>query len=187
MKVSLLKAVYKLGRAGDLKKVANGYGRNFLLPQGMAVLATAGALRQADQIRQKAAIERAELNNELSGLSGQIQGLVFGFASKAGETGKLYGSITTQMIADAINTKLGITRINRHQIETEPIRTLGEFIAKVQLTMDLNPEVKVIVYREGEMPAALKPKPEQTIAPEQAAAESDAVHTEEAEEKSVEE
>jgi len=53
--------------------------------------------------------------------------------------------------------------------------------------MDLNPEVKVIVYREGEMPAALKPKPEQTIAPEQAAAESDAVHTEEAEEKSVEE
>ena len=187
MKVLLLKDVYKLGRAGDVKKVANGYGRNFLLPQGMAVLATAGALRQADQIRQKAAIERAELNNELSGLSGQIQGLVFGFASKAGETGKLYGSITTQMIADAINTKLGITRINRHQIETEPIRTLGEFIAKVQLTMDLNPEVKVIVYREGEMPAALKPKPEQTIAPEQATAESDAVHTEEAEEKSVEE
>lgn len=166
MKVLLLKDVYKLGRAGDVKKVANGYGRNFLLPQAMAVLATPGALKQADQIRQKAAIERAELNNELSGLSEQIQGLVFGFASKAGETGKLYGSITTQMIADGINSKLGISRINRHQIETEPIRTLGEFTAKVQLTMDLNPEVKVIVYREGEMPASLQSQLEKKNAPE---------------------
>ena len=166
MKVLLLKDVYKLGRAGDVKKVANGYGRNFLLPQGMAVLATPGALKQSDQIRQKAAVERAELNNELSGLSDQIQGLVFGFASKAGETGKLYGSITNQMIADAVNSKLGITRINRHQIETEPIRTLGEFAAKVQLTMDLNPEVKVIVYREGELPAALQPKLEKKDTPE---------------------
>ena len=187
MKVLLLKDVYKLGRAGDVKKVANGYGRNFLLPQGMAVLATAGALKQADQIRQKAAIERAELNNELSGLSEQIKGLVFGFASKAGETGKLYGSITTQMIADAINSKLGITRINRHQIETEPIRTLGEFIAKVQLTMDLNPEVKVIVYREGEMPAALQQKPEQNSAPETAAPETVPVADETPEEEPVEE
>lgn len=158
MKVLLIKDVYKLGRAGDLKKVADGYGRNYLLPQGMAVLATPGALKQADQIRQKAAIERAELNNELSGLSEQVQGLVFGFSSKAGETGKLYGSITTQMIADAINTKLGISKINRHQIEVEPIRMLGEYTALVQLTMDLNPEVKVIVHREGELPAALQPQ-----------------------------
>ncbi len=155
MKVLLIKDVYKLGRAGDLKKVADGYGRNYLLTQGMAVLATPGALKQADHIRQKAAVERAELNNELSGLSEQIQGLVFGFSSKAGETGKLYGSITTQMIADAINTKLGITKINRHHIEVEPIRMLGEYNAMVQLTMDLNPEVKIIVHREGELPASL--------------------------------
>lgn len=187
MKVLLLKDVYKLGRAGDVKKVANGYGRNFLLPQGMAVLATAGALKQSDQIRQKAAIERAELNNELSGLSEQIQGLVFGFASKAGETGKLYGSITTQMIADAINSKLGITRINKHQVEVEPIRALGEFTAAVQLTMDLNPEVKVIVYREGEMPAALQPKPEQNAAPEAETLVPETEPAESADEEPVEE
>ncbi len=187
MKVLLLKDVYKLGRAGDVKKVANGYGRNFLLPQGMAVLATAGALKQSDQIRQKAAIERAELNNELSGLSEQIQGLVFGFASKAGETGKLYGSITTQMIADAINSKLGITRINKHQVEVEPIRALGEFTAAVQLTMDLNPEVKVIVYREGEMPAALQPKPEQNTAPEAETLVPETEPAESADEEPVEE
>jgi large subunit ribosomal protein L9 len=171
MKVLLVKDVYKLGRAGDVKKVADGFGRNFLLPQGLAVLATAGALKKIDHIRQKATIQRAELNNELSGLSDQVNGLVFGFAGKAGETGKLYGSITTQMIADVVNSKLGITKINRHQIECEPIRSLGEFIATVRLTMDLNPKVKIIVYREGELPASLQ----QTSEPEVAEVETPAV------------
>ncbi len=167
MKVLLVKDVYKLGRAGDVKKVADGFGRNFLLPQGLAVLATAGALKQVERIRQKATIQRAELNNELSGLSDQVNGLVFGFAGKAGETGKLYGSITTQMVADAINTKLGITKINRHQIECEPIRSLGEYTATVRLTMDLNPKVKVIVYREGELPASLQKTSESEVAAEE--------------------
>ncbi len=152
MKVLLLKDVYKLGRAGDVKKVADGYGRNYLLPFGYAVLATAGAMKISDAIRKKAAIERAELNNEMAGLAEQISGLVFNFSSKAGETGKLYGSITTQMIVEALNKKLGMTKINRHQIECSPIRSLGEFPAVVRLTMDLNPEIKIRVYREGEMP-----------------------------------
>ncbi len=173
MKVLLVKDVYKLGRAGDVKKVADGFGRNFLLPQGMAVLATPGALKQSDKIRQKASIERAELNNELGGLSEQIKGLVFGFPGKAGETGKLYGSITTQMVADALNEKLGITKINRHQIEVEPIRSLGEFTASVRLTMDLNPEIKVVVYREGEVPATLQ-KDAKSVEPVAAVVEENA-------------
>jgi len=149
MKVLLIKDVYKLGRAGDVKRVADGYGRNFLLPQGFAVLATLGALKQADKIRSRASVRRTELNSELGGLSEQVNGLVITFASKAGETGKLYGSITTQMIADAINSKLG-TSIDRRAVEVQPIRVLGEHKAKVRLTMDLVPEVKVIVHREGE-------------------------------------
>ncbi|MEI8131212.1 MAG: 50S ribosomal protein L9 [Leptolinea sp.] len=149
MKVLLIKDVYKLGRAGDVKKVADGYGRNFLLPQGFAMLATLGALKQADKIRSRASVRRSELNSELGGLSEQVNGLVIAFASKAGETGKLYGSITTQMIADAINSKLG-TAIDRRAVEVQPIRVLGEHKAKVRLTMDLVPEVKVIVHREGE-------------------------------------
>src|SRR5512137_2535275 len=149
MKVLLIKDVYKLGRAGDVKRVADGYGRNFLLPQGLAILATAGALKQADRIRAKASASREVLNTELKGVADQIQGLILTFNSKAGETGKLYGSITTQMIADEIANKLKVT-IDRRQIESQPIRDLGEHKAKIRLTVDLVPEIKVTVLREGE-------------------------------------
>ena len=149
MKVLLIKDVYKLGHAGDVKKVADGFGRNFLIPQGLAVLATAGALTTVDKIKAKAAITRAALNQEMSGLAEQLEGVELSFATKAGETGKLYGSITSQMVADALNQKLG-TKIERHQVEAEPIRTLGEHSATIRLTIDLNPKIKVIVTREGE-------------------------------------
>ena len=150
MKVLLIKDVYKLGRAGDVKKVADGFGRNFLLPQGLAVLATPGALRQVDTIRAKAAARRAVVNNEMGGIADLITGAVLPFASKAGETGKLYGSITHQMIADALNTRFG-TKIDRKQIEVQPIRVLGEHKASVRLTVDLVPEIKLIIHREGEV------------------------------------
>jgi large subunit ribosomal protein L9 len=152
MKVLLIKDVYKLGRAGDVKRVADGYGRNFLLPQGLAVLATPGAMKQIDHIRTQANLRRSAMNQEMGGLADQIKGVTLTFASKAGETGKLYGSVTSQMVADALNKKLG-TSIDRRQVEIEPIRTLGEFKAHVRLTVDLTPEVKIIVHREGEAPA----------------------------------
>ena len=157
MKVLLVKDVYKLGHTGDVKKVADGYGRNFLLPQGLAVLATPGALKSVEKIRAKAAITRAALNKEMSGLAEMVNGLELIFTSKAGETGKLYGSITSQMIVDAINKKLG-TQIDRRMVEVEPIRNLGEHSAHVRLTIDLTPKVKIFVYREGEAPeAAVEP------------------------------
>jgi large subunit ribosomal protein L9 len=149
MKVLLIKDVYKLGRAGDIKKVADGYGRNFLLPQKMAVLATPGALKQTEKIRSQAEVRRTEQNSELKDLSNQINGLTLVFAAKAGETGKLYGSITTQDVANAIQEKTRF-EVKKPQIDMQPIRNLGEFTAHVRLTMDLMPEVKVIVHREGE-------------------------------------
>jgi large subunit ribosomal protein L9 len=152
MKVLLIKDVYKLGHAGDVKKVADGYGRNFLLPNGLAVLATAGALTTVEKIKAKAAVTRAVLNQEMSGLASIVEGVELFFTSKAGETGKLYGSITSQMIADALNEKLG-SQIDRHQVEVEPIRMLGEHHATVRLTIDLNPKIKVFVTREGEVVA----------------------------------
>lgn len=149
MKVLLTKDVYKLGRAGDIKKVADGYGRNYLLPQGLAVVATAGAVKQSEKIRAQAEITRAQLNSELKDLASQIQGLTLVFAGKAGETGKLYGSITTQDVAVAIQEKTRY-EVKKGQIDMQPIRNLGEFTAHVRLTMDLVPEVKIIVHREGE-------------------------------------
>ena len=149
MKVLLLKDVYKLGRAGDIKKVADGYGRNFLLPQKLAVLASPGALKQVEKIRSQAEIRRTELNSELKDLASQINGVTVVFAAKAGETGKLYGSITTQDVATAIQEKVRY-EVKKQQIDMQPIRNLGEFTAHVRLTMDLVPEVKVVVHREGE-------------------------------------
>ncbi|HEX9012375.1 MAG TPA: 50S ribosomal protein L9 [Anaerolineaceae bacterium] len=161
MKVLLIKDVYKLGRAGDVKRVADGYGRNFLLPQALAVLATPGALRQVESIRSKANARRAELNTEMGSAADKLKDLQISFAGKAGETGKLYGSITTQMIAEAITQKTGV-QVERRQIDAEPIRTLGEHKARVRLTVDLTPEIRILVHREGEATAvAAAPAPAQ--------------------------
>ncbi len=172
MKVLLIKDVFKLGRAGDTKRVADGYGRNFLLPQGLAVLATVGALRQVEMIRKKATARRAELNSEMSSIAEVLKGAGIAFASRAGDTGKLYGSITTQMMVDEINRKYTL-QLDRHNIEAQPIRNLGEFKIHVRLTVDMTPEVKVIVHREGEIPdvpeapaAKTQPAAEQTPAAE---------------------
>lgn len=149
MKVLLLKDVYKLGRAGDVKKVADGYGRNYLMPQGMAVLATPEALKMAERIREKANVQRAIVNQEMDAVAKQIVGLTLTFPAKASETGKLYGSVTTQMIADAIKAKSGV-EIARRQIDMQPLRMLGEYKVHIRLTVDLIPTIDVVVYREGE-------------------------------------
>jgi len=149
MKVLLLQDVYKLGRAGDVKKVANGYGRNYLIPQGLAVLATPGAMAQSERIRVEADKQRAILNEEMSGVAEQLQGVTLTFPARASETGRLYGSINTRMIADAISEKVGV-EISHRQIDSQPLRMIGEHNVNIRLTVDLIPEISVIVHREGE-------------------------------------
>lgn len=149
MRVLLLKDVYKLGRAGDVKKVADGFGRNYLFPKGLAVLGTAGAAKQADRIRSAAETQRSKLNQELGGVAEKIGGLTLVFPAKAGETGKLYGSITTAVLAEAILRESGFAA-DRRQIDCEPIRTLGVHPARLRLTIDLVPTFTVVVHRDGE-------------------------------------
>lgn len=149
MKVLLIKDVYNLGRAGEIKKVANGYGRNFLIPQKYAVMATPGALKQVEKIQAAAEKRRIALNEEMSGLAEKIAGVELYFTAKVGETGRLYGSITQQMIADAIAEKTGI-EIDRHWIESQPLRDAGVHDVKIRLTFDLVPEVKVTIESEEE-------------------------------------
>jgi large subunit ribosomal protein L9 len=151
MKVLLLKDVYKLGRAGDVKKVAAGYGRNYLIPQGLAVLATPGALKNAEYIREKAAMQRDALNREMSSVAEKMDGLMLSFSAKASETDKLYGSVTTHMIAEALTEQVGV-EIVRRQIDSQPLRNIGLHKVPVRLTVDLVPEISVVVYREGESP-----------------------------------
>lgn len=174
MKVLLIKDVYKVGHAGDVKRVADGYGRNFLLPQRLAILATPGAINQSGKIREEANKQREIINKEMDAIATRIKDVVLSFAAKAGETGKMYGSITTQDVATALLEKTGV-EVKRHQIDMQPLRELGEHKAHIRLTMDLVPEIKVITYREGEANPTEEPAPSaktQAAAPiESAAAE----------------
>jgi large subunit ribosomal protein L9 len=145
----LIKDVYKLGRAGEVKKVADGYGRNFLLAQKLAVLATGNAMKQIEKIRGKAEVQRTQLNEGLKDVAAHISGITLTFGAKAGETGKLYGSITTQDVATAIQEQTK-HEVKRQQIDMQPIRDLGDYKAHVRLTIDLVPEFRIIVHREGE-------------------------------------
>ena len=147
MKVLLIKDVFNLGRAGEVKKVADGFARNFLIPQKMAVMATVGAMRQIEKIQASASKQREILNEEMGGLAEQIAALELSFIAKVGETGKLYGSITQQMIIDEVNEQLHVN-LDRHQVESQPLREVGEHSVRVRLTYDLIPEIKITV--EGE-------------------------------------
>ena len=151
MKVLLIKDVYKLGRAGEIKKVAAGYGRNYLIPRGFALPATKGAMRQAERISVKATERRAALNEELADVAEVLSGKTLTFGVKAGETGRLYGSVSNEDLIEAIEASYEI-KLERRQVETEPMRQLGTYNVPIHLTMDLVPEITVIVHREGEPP-----------------------------------
>jgi large subunit ribosomal protein L9 len=173
MKVLLLKDVFKLGRAGDVKRVADGYGRNYLLPQGLAVLATPGALKQVERIKTQATVQRNALNEQLGDVAEQLNGMVLSFSARASETGKLYGSITTQMIADSISKKTGV-EVSKRQVYSQPLRALGEHSVQIRLTVDLVPEITVLVNREGEEPEEIfiqepiRPESDEELGEEQA-------------------
>ncbi len=171
MKVLLLEDVYKLGRAGDIKKVAPGYARNYLMPQGLAVLATPGAVKHADRIRKQGEIKRAKVNQELGGVAELLAGKRFTFAAKASETRRLYGSINTQMIAEAVSQEIGVG-VEPRQIESQPLRMLGKHVVAVRLTVDLIPEIEIIVHREGESPeSALEEEEQEALKAEEMLAE----------------
>jgi large subunit ribosomal protein L9 len=169
MKVLLIKDVYKLGRAGEVKKVAAGYARNYLLPQGFAIPATPGAMRQTERIKEKATERRAALNEELGSVAEVLDGKTLIFPVKAGETGRLYGSVSSDDIIDAIQANFEI-ELEKRQVEMEPIRQLGSQKVPIHLTMDLLPEVTVIVHREGEPPGE-EDEGEEEKAPEEESAQ----------------
>lgn len=148
MKVLLKKDVDTLGYAGEVFTVADGYGRNYLIPQGLAVKATPNEMKKADAWRKQAEIRREELRAEHEKLSARIVDVVLTFEARAGDSGKLYGSITTTQIADDLNELLG-TDIDRRKVGTEPLRQLGEHKVAVRLSGDYQPELTVVINPEG--------------------------------------
>jgi large subunit ribosomal protein L9 len=154
MKVLLKEDVSNLGYAGEVMDVANGYGRNYLIPQGKAVKATPGELASAKAWRERAKVRLAELRKEHEALAERISQARLNFYAKAGESGKLYGSVTTNDVVDALNKELG-TSVDRRSIVGEPLRQLGEHQVTVRLSRDYQPQIMVFIHPEGELEADL--------------------------------
>lgn len=158
MKVLLTQDVYNLGQAGEVKTVADGYGRNFLLPRGMAILATPGAIKRIERIKQAGTEKRAREKADVNALAQVIGGATVTFNVRAGEKGKLYGSITSSHIADQISKQLGNEFDKRKVALREPIREIGTYTVPVRLSADVAPNVTVVVQQEGTL-AAEQPTP----------------------------
>ena len=147
MKVLLKEDVDNLGYAGEVHNVADGYGRNYLLPRGLAVLATEGVLKQASAWRARAEARRAELRSEYEALNEKINGTHLVFHARAGETGRLYGSVTMMDVAERLNEELGVD-IDRRKFDSQPLRDLGEHRITIHLDREFHPQVVVNVHPE---------------------------------------
>ena len=148
MKVLLTKDVQKLGTAGDVKEVNGGYGRNYLIPQGMAVLATRGQVKQAEE-RLAAQHKREQAaRRDAEAIAARINGQTLRFTARVGELDRLYGSITSSDIAEKLAAQIGV-EIDRRKVDLdEPIKRIGIYPIKVRLAAGLEPLVNVVV--EGE-------------------------------------
>ncbi len=149
MKVLLIQDVQHLGKAGEIKDVAGGFGRNYLIPKGFAVLATRGQIKQAEQ---RLAAERKRLEaarRDAEAVAARLNGKSVSFTVRVGEQGRLYGSVTSSDIAEAIQQQLGV-EVDRRKIELdEPIKTVGTHEVLVRLVSGVEPTVQVIVTGEG--------------------------------------
>jgi large subunit ribosomal protein L9 len=149
MKVILLADVYKHGVAGEVIEVADGFARNWLLPKKLAVKATREALAEQEALRAQAEARRAQLEHRLNDLARQIDGVELFFGRRASPTGKLFGSVTTSEIAEALLAKTGID-INRRRISQTSIREIGTHDVPVRLGSEISPILKITVVREEE-------------------------------------
>ncbi len=151
MNILLKEDVEKLGVAGDVVTVADGYARNFLIPQGLAVKATGGQIKQVDVIRRQALVRREKLEARLAALAAKLTSTTLTFEANASERGRLYGSVTQDQIAEALEAAIS-EPVDRRKMESGPLRQLGLHAIPIRLSKDLIPEVQVIVHREGEDP-----------------------------------
>lgn len=146
MKVVLRQDVENLGEKGSVKNVADGYARNYLIPKGLAVVATPGELKvvASNEAVKQRKIARQE--QELQGLADRISGTRLEFEARAGSNGRLFGSITNGDIADKLSTVVKSEIDRRKIIIDEPIRTVGEHPVTVNLVGKLRPQVTVVVH-----------------------------------------
>lgn len=148
MEVILKEDVAKLGSRGDVVKVAEGYGRNYLLPHKLAIEATAGNKSVIEQMKAASLRRSAKEKTQAEELAKQFEGVSVSFTRRAGENDQLFGSVTSSDIADALEKKGH--NVDRRKIQLhEPLKTLGEFTVPLKLHKDVTTHLKVTIEKEA--------------------------------------
>jgi len=148
MKVILLQDVAGVGKAGEIKRVADGYARNYLIPKGLAIAARPGLVRQAEEQRRAAEKRAVREAADAHTLAQQMAQVTLTFKAKAGEQDKLYGSITSSDIVEELAKQIGQDLDRRKVILEQPIKQLGSHQVPVRLATDVTAEVTVVVERQ---------------------------------------
>ncbi|MGH7777113.1 MAG: 50S ribosomal protein L9 [Candidatus Dormibacterales bacterium] len=148
MRVLLLKDVDKLGRAGEVKEVADGFGRNFLLPRRLATAARKGAEDEARRIREATFRREAKAREEAAALAEEIGNKTVVVRLRAGAGDKVHGAVTNQDVAEGLRAQHQV-EVDRHRIDLpEPIKTLGEHQVTLRLHHDVEAVIHVVVTQD---------------------------------------
>jgi large subunit ribosomal protein L9 len=151
VKVLLRDDVENLGRKGEVVAVADGYARNYLVPRGLAIRATRGVAKQAEAMQRNRAVRDAREVEAANDLAGRLAAGPVRVAARAGEEGKLFGSVTSADIADRLNEGGLDFEVDRRRIAlSEPLKELGVFMVPIRLHADVEVEVEVRVERAAE-------------------------------------
>ncbi len=148
MELILKETINTLGQIGDVVTVKDGYGRNYLLPQGKAVLATKASLEELEKNKAEIAAKVAEETKIAEGIGKKISGNTITIEQLAGDDGRLFGSVTTADIAEKI-CALGIEIDKRQVVLTDPIKAVGEYEVEIKVGYSVTAEVKVVVVAAG--------------------------------------
>jgi large subunit ribosomal protein L9 len=145
VKVIFLTDVPQVAKAGELRDVADGYARNYLIPKRLAAIATPAVVQQHEAQQRSIERQQAKALEEAKALAARLEGITVRVKARAGQEGRLFGSVTAADIASAIQQEVG-QEVDRRRVEiAEPIHTLGEHSAIVRLGLELTPTVTVIV------------------------------------------
>lgn len=148
MKIVLVQDVPKLGKAGEIKEVADGYARNYLMPKGLATMATTGLIKQAKERAEAQRKRDLRARNDMEAMSQRINGQTVRFVVKVGEMERLYGSITNVDVAEKLSAQIH-AEVDRRRVELgDPIKRAGVYSVVVNLGHGLEPRINVVV--EGE-------------------------------------
>lgn len=176
MKILLTEDVPSLGLAGEVHTVARGYARNYLIPRREAILATKGALKQANEIRDAAVRRRAKQRSNADAQAEVLQGQQLLFPVRAGENDRLYGSITLSDIAERLEESLDFEVDRRRILLDASIRELGLYSVTIRLMPEVEAVFQVAVVREGESWEDAEERERERRAAEQAEAEEEAAN-----------